>query len=1646
MSRGMLLRRSSGAGVLIGGTFLLACLVTALLVAQPGHAAGTEQGPIAAYSFDEGTGATVEDTTGHGHTATIEGAKWARGRYGGGLEFKGSEHDVVKIPASSELNFEEEFTLEAWVRPTSSTDKLAPVFGKTTGGGSGSKSLSYYLYAGNSESKPYGEVQHVLGTGKKATATTAPAGGTWTHLALTFDGAVERLYVNGAQVAETATEAPVTTTGELQIGAETEHSEYFSGRIDEVRIYNRALAAGEVGVDMETPIVTPKAGPVASYSFDEGTGTTVEDTTGHGHTATIEGAKWARGRYGDGLEFKGSEHNVVKVPASSELNFEEEFTLEAWVRPASSTDKLAPILGKTTGGGSGSKSLSYYLYAGNSESKPYGEVQHTFGTGKKATASTAPPGSTWTHLALTYDGAEERLYVNGVQVAETATEAPVTTTGELQIGAETEHAEYFSGRIDEVRIYNRALDGAEVGSDMEAPIQTPKQGPVAAWSFDEGTGTTVEDVTGDGHTGTIEGAEWTTGRYGGALNFESGTACVSVPDSPELRLSEEFTLEAWVRPVGGLFEDPIVVRESGGKPVFGLGIGDHVEGEVEGFIGQGKGSETVFGGDIGINEWTPVATTYDGGRIRVYEDGQLVAEQTAPTPPVTGEGPLKIGCDTPDGPFTGKIDEVRVYNRALDGAEVDADGETPLQTPKATPVAAYSFDEGTGTTVEDVTGDGHTATIEGARWTTHGRYGGGMEFEASKKDVLKIPASPELDFGEEFTLEAWVRPSGADNHSAPLIDKQEAGALGYFLYEGGSVSDRPYGAASEEQEFIHADEPLAANAWSHVAMTFTGNRTWLYVDGELVDNGAAEPTITSEGELEIGGSSDTSDWFDGRIDEVRIFNRGLDEAEVAGDMETPIQTPKQGPIAAWPLDEGEGTTAEDATGDGHEGTVEGAEWAPGKYGEALKFDGEGDVVKVPNSPEFALTEGFTLEAWVRPESASNEWAPILAKEIGGGKGAETLAWFLYEGGSVSNVPIGGNGPAPGAEELAIAEDPLPIDVWSHLALTYDGSQVRLYVDGELVDCSDVPADAPPMTEGELQIGAATEHGDHFVGRIDEPRVYNRPLSQGEVLASMGRLPYAQTAEAYGTNESEAVLAAIVNPQGQETTYRFQYGLTASYGQTAPEAPEVNEEPVSADEPIEVEEWIGGLEPGTTYHYRVIATNQAGTAIGQDQTVTTEGVAPKALLLGASKEKEEEKAKEKEKEEEEREAKSRSAYAGMIGINWNGDLSSQEALANRVAASGAKMFRVPIGAVTGGNTELFLLMAERGITILPNVVGVAGTKTGNRYPAINVEPTRGDWEGQLRGLLEKYGPEGEVWEKHTALAPYAPKFWEIWNEPNVGPSGAALEGKRTISQKAWADRYGELLEVAHSVFTTTDSQAKILLGGLLSVGTFNPNARPKQQPHITVGTFIKEVGHYGDYDGVAVHPYAFTGKDNTKSPTVSDVSRVAEKVMINIRKVRGALEDVKKKWVQAIEAGGGTPPAEPRKPIWVTEFGWPVAGHRAEEDEHHRLVTPTVQKDLLNASFNAMKGNAGLGKHELDLSNLLYYNTEDNTHVPAAKSKEELEKLSHRQREEYEVEREAIVKGAMNWANHCGLVETTGGVGGEEGKMREAWSAFVKQAE
>jgi len=204
-------------------------------------------GLVAAYSFNETAGVSTLDTSGNNNTGTISAATWSTaGKFGGALSFNGTSARV-NVPDAASLHLTTGMTLEAWVKPSALSSWRTVILKETTGG------LAFSLYANSASARPEGYV-HV-------TTDTAASGGSaltlnsWTHVAVSYDGATLRLYVNGVQAGAQALTGPIaTSTGSLRIGGNAVWGEYFKGLIDEVRVYNRALAAGEIQVDMVTPI------------------------------------------------------------------------------------------------------------------------------------------------------------------------------------------------------------------------------------------------------------------------------------------------------------------------------------------------------------------------------------------------------------------------------------------------------------------------------------------------------------------------------------------------------------------------------------------------------------------------------------------------------------------------------------------------------------------------------------------------------------------------------------------------------------------------------------------------------------------------------------------------------------------------------------------------------------------------------------------------------------------------------------------------------------------------------------------------------------------------------------------------------------------------------------------------------------------------------------------------------------------------------------------------------------------------------------------------------------------------------------------------------------------------------------------------
>jgi concanavalin A-like lectin/glucanase superfamily protein len=169
---------------------------------------------------------------------------------------------------------------------------------------------------------------------------------------------------------------------------------------------------------------------------------------------------------GNALSFNGTS-DTVTVLDSGALDLNTGMTLEAWVNPSSLSGWNTVMLKER-----GPNALSYGLYANDGAPQPGGLAvpagyQRNGSIDQAIRGTTALPLGVWSHLAVTYDGARQRIYVNGVEVANRVQTGPITVgTQPLRIGGNQSFGgEFFRGLIDEVRVYNRALTAAEIAAD-----------------------------------------------------------------------------------------------------------------------------------------------------------------------------------------------------------------------------------------------------------------------------------------------------------------------------------------------------------------------------------------------------------------------------------------------------------------------------------------------------------------------------------------------------------------------------------------------------------------------------------------------------------------------------------------------------------------------------------------------------------------------------------------------------------------------------------------------------------------------------------------------------------------------------------------------------------------------------------------------------------------------------------------------------------------------------------------------------------------------------------------------------------------------------------------------------------------------------
>ena len=221
---------------------------------------------------------------------------------------------------------------------------------------------------------------------------------------------------------------------------------------------------------------TQLAGLVAAYSFDEGTGTTANDSSGQTNTAILNnGVAWVSGKNGKAASFDGV-NDYITIPNSASTNISgNAITLSMWINPQPLAGGDSVVIGKLWNTTQSSPFYQYGLELGGGNRTDF--YVGTASGPRVALAGTTLPFNQWSYLAITFDGAQVRTYVNGTLVNTQALSATITARGNpMNIGADASTAQFYKGMLDDLRIYNRVLTPAQVQSDMTTPVGGPAVG------------------------------------------------------------------------------------------------------------------------------------------------------------------------------------------------------------------------------------------------------------------------------------------------------------------------------------------------------------------------------------------------------------------------------------------------------------------------------------------------------------------------------------------------------------------------------------------------------------------------------------------------------------------------------------------------------------------------------------------------------------------------------------------------------------------------------------------------------------------------------------------------------------------------------------------------------------------------------------------------------------------------------------------------------------------------------------------------------------------------------------------------------------------------------------------------------------------
>jgi fibronectin type 3 domain-containing protein len=820
------------------------------------------------YMFDETSGLSAADLSGYGNNASLNGGgSWVAGNSGNAVSLNGND-GYVSLPSGIVSN-STTGTITTWVYLNSASNYM-----RIFDFGSGTATNMFLTVQNGQNGKIRFAIKNNNSPEQQINGTSALPTGGWHHVAVTLNGATGILYVDGNEVgrnsAMTIKPSDLGATTQNWIGRSQYNDPYLNGKVDDFRIYNRALSASEITKVMNGQALTPQLpsppvgltaaaadhtsmnlnwsavtgatgynlyasdsravnavytkinssaiegttfvhtglkantayyykvsavneagesvlssiesattinslpdpGLYAWYKFDEASGSLAADSAGYGNNATVNGeGSWVPGNNGGNAVSLNGTNGYVSLPKGI-VSGNSTSTIAAWVylNSASNWMRLFDF-------GSGAATNMFLTVQNGQSGKIRFAIKNNNSLEQQINGTAALPTEGWHHVAVTLNGETGILYVDGNEVGRnsvmTLKPSDLGSTTQNWIGRSQFPDPYLNGKVDDFRIYSRALSASEITNVMNGLPSTP-----------------------------------------------SGLTAAAV-DHTSIKLS-------WT-------------------------------------------AVTAVRGATGYNLYASDSNAADAVYTKVNSS---VIEGT--TFVHTG---LKAN--------TAYYYKVTAVNEAGESAMSYVVSATSLLDPSLK--AWYKFDEASGTTAVDASLYGKNALVNGGGSWAPGNNGGNAVSLNGTNGYVSLPGGI-VSGNSTCTVGAWVYLNSA-SYWTRIFDFGSGAATNMFLTpqnkQNGKIRFAIKNNNSPEQQ-IDGTAAMPTGGWHHVAVTLNGATGILYVDGIEVGRNSAMTIKPSDlgttTQNWIGRSQYNDPYLNGKVDDFRIYSRALNASEVVNMM------------------------------------------------------------------------------------------------------------------------------------------------------------------------------------------------------------------------------------------------------------------------------------------------------------------------------------------------------------------------------------------------------------------------------------------------------------------------------------------------------------------------------------------------------------------------------------------------------------------------------------------------------------------------------------------------------------------------------------------------------------------------------------------